>query len=61
MPAYCSLGLGRCGKQAAARLPVGERGDDEPFGAAEVLVHVREVDVGDGHDALVVVGTEVEP
>jgi len=41
--------------------PVCERRDDESFGAAEVLVHVREVDVGDLHHAPVVVFVEVKP
>ena len=41
-------------------LPVSEWGDDEALDAAQILVHVAEVDVCDGHSHLVVVFLEVE-
>ena len=41
-------------------LPVCERGDDQPVGAAQVLVAVDELHVGDVDDAAVRVLLEVE-
>ena len=47
--------------QPEKQAPVCERRDDESLGAAEIFVHVCEVDVGDRHHALVVVFNEVKP